>query len=98
MLAIFSALGLSEEQIILMVTEDILKEIKPHPEPFLKAIELSGYSANECLYVADSPTKDIHPAKEVGMMTILVKTNPEPQDLKFADGSIKSIKDLEVLL
>lgn len=98
MLDIFSALGLSEKQLSLMITEDILQEIKPHPEPFQKAVELSGYAADECLYVADSPTKDIRPAKEVGMMTILVKANTEPENLKFADGNIKNIKELASLI
>lgn len=98
MLEIFAALGLSEQQILLMVTEDNVQEVKPHPEPFQKAVELSGYFANECLYVGDSPTKDIQPAKGVGMMTVLTKANPEPLDMKFADATIKSVKELEAIL
>jgi HAD superfamily hydrolase (TIGR01509 family) len=98
MLDILSILGLSEKQLSLMITEDIVQEIKPHPEPFQKAVELSGHAANECLYVADSPTKDIRPAKEVGMMTVLVKANPEQENMKYADGHIRDIKELIILL
>jgi len=98
MIEIFHALGLSEQQLSLMVTEDIVQEIKPHPEPFQKAVELAGVSASECLYVGDSPSKDMRPAKEVGMMTILVKAHPEPDDMKFADANITNVKELSALL
>lgn len=97
-LEILSALGLSSEWFPLLVTEDIVKEIKPHHEPFLKAIELSGYLSDECLYVGDSPTKDMLPAKEVGMKTVLVASNPTLEDLQNVDKCIPDIKALEKLL
>lgn len=98
MLEIFNALGLSEQQLSLMVTEDIVQEIKPALEPFHKAIELADCKPEECLYVGDSPSKDMQPAKEVGMRTILVRQNPTAEDLENADGNITSIKELTVLL
>jgi len=98
MLEIFEALGLSEEQLPLMVTEDIVKEIKPALEPFQKAVELAGVSAKECLYVGDSPSKDMRPAKEVGMMTILVRANPTQEDMEYADASIENVIALSALL
>lgn len=98
MIEIFQALGLSDKQLSLMVTEDIVQEIKPHAEPFQKAVELAGVLANECLYVGDSPSKDMRPAKEVGMTTIIVKAHPEADDMQYADASIKSVKELEALL
>lgn len=98
MFEIFDALGLSEQQLTLMVTEDIVQEIKPALEPFQKAVELAGVQANECLYVGDSPSKDMRPAKEVGMMTILVRVNPTQEDMGNADASIENVKNLIALL
>lgn len=78
MTEVLQALGISPEVFTIFVTEDIVAEIKPHPEPFLKAIELAGCNPAECLYVGDSPTKDMKPAKSVGMTTVLVAaTMPE---------------------
>jgi HAD superfamily hydrolase (TIGR01549 family) len=98
MLEIFSALGLSPDWFPLFVTEDIVKEIKPHHEPFLKAVELSGYGADKCLYVGDSPTKDMRPAHEVGMRTILVSQdaidNEHPQYVDETIADVKKIIDL----
>ena len=95
---ILNALGLSSEWFPLLVTEDIVTEVKPDPEPFLKAIKLSGYMPNECLYVGDSPTKDMWPAKEVGMMTVLVAQNPTSEEMKYADASIPDVKAIVELL
>jgi len=95
---ILQALGLEEAWFPLMVTEDIVQEIKPDPEPFLKAIELAAVPAGECVYVGDSPSKDMRPAKEVGMLTILVKKDPVEDDLKYADACISVISELKTLL
>jgi HAD superfamily hydrolase (TIGR01549 family) len=98
MLQIFKVLGISENQLPLMVTEDIVTEIKPAHEPFLKAIELSGFKPKECLFIGDSPGKDMRPAKEVDMATILIKHNPEKEDLINTDANIEKVEDiLEIL-
>jgi HAD superfamily hydrolase (TIGR01549 family) len=94
MLEIFEALGLSPDTFPLMVTEDIVTSIKPDPEPFLKAIGLAKCTPKECLYVGDSPTKDMQPAKEVGMKTVLIADNPSEEDMKYADVSISNVKDI----
>lgn len=99
MLEIFSALGLSPDWFPLFVTEDVVKEIKPHHEPFLKAIELSGYNADECLYVGDSPTKDMRPAHEVGMVTVLVGGSDIADEYSmYIDGVIPDVKKIVDLL
>jgi len=95
---IIDALGVSQGWFKHLVTADTVKEIKPDPEPFLKAIELSGCAPEECLYVGDSPTKDIRPAKEAGMKTVLVRENPTEQDTVYADAVISSVKDIIALL
>lgn len=91
---VIDALGLSVDSFKYLITLDIVQEIKPAAEPFLKAIELAGCEAAECLYVGDSPTKDILPAKEVGMKTVLVADNPSSEDTLNADASISDVKDI----
>lgn len=98
MLEVFAALGLSSEWFPLLVTEDIVQEIKPDPEPFLKAIELAQCPADECLYVGDSPTKDMQPAKEAGMKTILVGENLSDDEARDADAVIDNVKSIVKLL
>jgi|SRR5665213_1236785 len=97
-LEVLDALGLSAEWFPLLITEDIVKEIKPDHEPFLKAIELSGYTPGECLYVGDSPTKDMQPAKEVGMVTILVGNNIPDEQAAYIDASVTNVKKIVDLL
>jgi HAD superfamily hydrolase (TIGR01549 family) len=98
MLEVFDALGLSADWLPLMVTEDTVTNIKPDHEPFLKAIELASCQPQECLFVGDSPTKDMRPAKEVGMQTILIAESPTEEDMKFADASVGDVKQLESVL
>ncbi len=45
---------------------------KPHPRPFLLALERAGVKAEEALYVGDNPSKDCIGAKNVGMMSVLL--------------------------
>ncbi|MEA3343341.1 MAG: HAD family hydrolase, partial [archaeon] len=66
---------------------------KPHEEPFLKAIELSGLAPGECVYVGDSLTKDMMPAKKIGMKTIWLTRESEKNE--FVDVSIGSIYEVE---
>jgi HAD superfamily hydrolase (TIGR01549 family) len=98
MIEVLNALGLPEEWFPLMVTEDVVTNIKPAPEPFLKAIELAECSPHECLYVGDSPTKDMQPAKGVGMKTLLVSEGPSGEDMKYADASVSNVKEIVDLL
>jgi putative hydrolase of the HAD superfamily len=95
---ILEALGLSPEWFPWLVTEDTVTEIKPDHEPFLKAIELSGYAAGECLYVGDSPTKDMQPAKEVDMATILIGDSVPDEYAAYIDAAIPDLKRIVDLL
>jgi len=98
LLQILDALGLQATHFSFMITEDNVQELKPALEPFQKAVEMAGVLADEVLYVADSPTKDMRPAKEVGMKTVLVRANPLPVDMENADASIARVKELHLLL
>lgn len=98
-LEIFSALGITESVFTHFVTEDIVTHIKPHAEPFEKATALSGMDAFNCIYVADSISKDLRPAKEAGMKTVWVtsKELKEGQG-RWVDGKIRSVLELCTLL
>lgn len=68
---------------------------KPHPEPYLKAIESSGFSPEECLVIEDSE-RGLTAAREAGIRCIVIP-NEFTRDSNF-DGAYKVIKDLEELL
>ena len=44
---------------------------KPHPEPYLKAVELSGFAPDECLVVEDSP-RGLASAVNAGIKCVIV--------------------------
>ncbi|MCW3807815.1 HAD family hydrolase [Plebeiibacterium marinum] len=50
-----------------------VKQGKPHPEPYLKAVERSGFEAGECLVVENAPL-GVESAKAAGIPTIAVNT------------------------
>ena len=67
---------------------------------FEHALELLGVDAAQAVMVGDSPTKDIAPAKKLGMRAVLVafQTSP-PGETHGADQVVASIGELgEVLL
>jgi putative hydrolase of the HAD superfamily len=49
---------------------------KPHPAPFLRALELVQCAPAECLFAGDNPECDIAGAARVGMRTARVLTGP----------------------
>jgi HAD superfamily hydrolase (TIGR01549 family) len=80
------------------VTEENVTNIKPDKEPFLKAIELSTNNANECVYVADSISKDLKPAKSVGMNTIWINKKPLHADqIQNVDVQLEEIYQISGL-
>ena len=52
-----------------VIGNDQCKNLKPHPEPFLKALEALGTSATEAVGVGDSE-HDIRSARAAGMLTV----------------------------
>jgi HAD superfamily hydrolase (TIGR01662 family) len=73
---------------------------KPHAAMFEHALELLGVDAAQAVMVGDSPTKDVAPAKRLGMRAVLVAfQTPRPEDAQGADEVVASIGELrEVLL
>lgn len=50
---VFSLLGLRDEFEVIITADDI-ERAKPHPDPYLKAIERLGLPASSCLVIEDS--------------------------------------------
>ena len=55
-------------------TQDDFSITKPDPRYFEQIAKKAGVDPTECLMVGDRVDKDIIPAKQVGMQTILVRT------------------------
>lgn len=62
--------GIEDEHII--SAKDVTQG-KPHPEPYLKAVEGSGFSAAQCMVVENAPL-GVRSAKAAGIVTIAVNT------------------------
>ncbi len=61
---------------------------KPHPEPYLKAVERSGFSADECLVVENAPL-GVQAGKAASITTIAVNTGIlKPEDLQNAGADV----------
>lgn len=95
-LDIFKAIGLKASIFTHFVTEDIVTNIKPDPEPFNIAVKLSGAIPSDCFYVADSISKDLRPAKDVGMQTIWVSPKTLKDDQKqWVDDQVRFVIELK---
>lgn len=55
-----------------IITGEQVKQSKPHPEVYLKALEISGISADEALAFEDSD-EGIESARKAGMATIRIR-------------------------
>ena len=60
---------------LVIVAGDDINQIKPHPEPFIKAVNELGIKPWEAIYVGDKPYADVPGAKEVGMFTAIIIRN-----------------------
>lgn len=56
-----------------VVTFDDTRQRKPHPEPFLKALEKLQLEASEVMMVGDWPERDMIGAESLGITTIFAK-------------------------
>lgn len=76
-----------------IVTADDVERGKPHPEPYLKAVEMLGIEKDECMVVENAPM-GVEAAKKAGLCCIAVPTYLEPEKLKSADIVIKDHQEL----
>ena len=69
---------------------------KPNPEPYQQVLEVLGVAGHECMMIEDLPA-NLQPAKELGMITVLVDPNFGSMD-GFVDYEIADILEMGKLL
>lgn len=67
-----SALANLQLSFDMVVTSEDCRAYKPHPAPFLRALELLGLEAHEVLHVGDSPSSDVRGAQALGIPVMWV--------------------------
>ena len=71
---------------------------KPHPEPYLKALELSGFQPRECLVVEDSP-RGLAAAVSAGIRCIVIPSKyTRSNNFAGAYKILNSVKELPGVL
>jgi beta-phosphoglucomutase-like phosphatase (HAD superfamily) len=71
---------------------------KPHPEPYLMAIERSGFAPEECLVIEDSP-RGLAAAVSAGIRCIVIPSKfTDSNNFAGAYKILKSIKELPSML
>jgi beta-phosphoglucomutase len=76
-----------------VVTADQVTRFKPHPDPYLKALENLGLAGNRCLVVENAPA-GIQAAKAAGLDCFAIASTLKPEYLREAD---RVFPDLETL-
>jgi beta-phosphoglucomutase len=80
-----------------MVTGDMVRHGKPHPEPYVKAARLLKLPAHECLVVENAPY-GIESAKRAGMFCIAITTSLPSGYLSGADRIIDALSQIPVFI
>jgi len=70
------ALGIPLDAVDALVTSSDVAKPKIDPEPYLRGLQLLGVEAHEALYMGDRVEGEVKPAKELGMTTVLVSSQP----------------------
>lgn len=94
---ILTSLAVDWEDVNALVCVDDGLPIKPDPTPFRVLCERLSVEPRKTAFVGDSVSKDLAPAKRLGMVTVLVEGSAVDGDLAAADfriGSIQSLPDL----
>ncbi|MFH1753191.1 MAG: HAD family phosphatase [Candidatus Omnitrophota bacterium] len=76
-----------------IIPSDEVKNGKPHPEPFLKALKRLKVSAKEAIVIENAPN-GILSAKRAKLTVIAVETSLPRKYLKGADFILKSLEEL----
>lgn len=76
-----------------IVSGDIVKSGKPHPEPYLTASKLLNVKPSQCMVVENAPC-GIKSAKSAKMYCVAITTSLPKQYLKQADKIYDDIKEI----
>lgn len=94
---ILEKLGLLDFPWVRIVGGDTFDHMKPHPEPFLKVLELAGVPPDETLIVGDG-APDIEGAVNLGCRSVAVEFGYASVDELMALGAWRSIASFDELL
>ena len=77
-----------------IVTSEDVKNTKPDPEPYLKALELSGMKKEECIVVEDSE-RGLRAAIAAGLKCYIIPTElTKNSDFTGAEKVLNNIKEI----
>jgi len=76
-----------------VVAGDMVKNGKPHPEPYLKAAKDLSLTPRECVVVENAPL-GIKSAKRAGMFCVAITTSLPREYLKAADIVVNALEDI----
>ncbi|MDR1224950.1 MAG: HAD-IA family hydrolase [Tannerella sp.] len=79
-----------------MITSFDVKKGKPHPEPYLKALEKGGLKPFEALVVENAPL-GVEAAHAAGLFTVAVNTGPLPDSVLLDAGADFLLPSITVL-
>jgi sugar-phosphatase len=81
---------------VLVTVEDVVRG-KPAPDPYLRAAELLGVAADQCLVLEDAPA-GISAAKSAGATVLGLLSTHRPGDLAMADHLVEALDHVTVSL
>ena len=81
------------EKVSVFVTEDDYDKGKPHPEPFLQAVEKLKTPKGKILVVENAPA-GVESAKKAGLRVVGIPTYIEKEELKEADLVVSDHEEL----
>ncbi|KIZ05035.1 hypothetical protein MNEG_2922 [Monoraphidium neglectum] len=90
-----AALGLDKEFEVIVLGEECARA-KPHPDPYLRAMELIGVAPEESLVIEDSPA-GLRAAVAAGVAAVGITTG-QPRDVLLAAGACLLVDDFHQLL
>lgn len=80
----------------LMVTAFDVKHGKPHPEPYLMALEKGGFNANEAIVIENAPL-GVQAGVAAGIFTIAVNTGPLDDQVLLDAGADALFPSMQAL-
>ena len=80
----------------LMVTAYDVKHGKPHPEPYLMALEKGGFKQDEAIVIENAPL-GVEAGVAAGIYTIGVNTGPIPDDVLLNAGASELYPSMQAL-
>jgi sugar-phosphatase len=79
---------------VLISADEVIKG-KPDPQPYLKAAQVAGFVASECLVIEDAPA-GIQSAHAAGMKVIAITSTYAAEALNIADAVVSTLRQIQV--